>query len=268
VLTVLAHGTFGHRALDDWSFDPITMLVATALIVSYVNGWHPRRDGTRRAMAFGGGVVTGLVAVVSPIHVAAEESLSWHMAQHVMLIGVCAPLIALAAPAAALQRGLGRRIAGLTRRARRRSGMSADRMRRFRSPLARWLVFVVVFWGWHTTRLYTAAVRHETVHALEHVTFVAAALLVWSTVLGPSRAAGNADPIMRVLVVFLLGLQGVLLSVLMVFSRQPWYPVYESGPGDPLADQHLAGALMWIPLGVLYAATGIWAVMALIGPDD
>jgi putative membrane protein len=121
-------------------------------------------------------------------------------------------------------------------------------------------VFVLVFWGWHTARLYSCAVDVEWAHALEHASFVAAALLVWSSVLGPRRASGSADPVVRVLVVFLLGLQGVILSTLMTLSTQPWDQAYvDSLGGDALADQRLAGVLMWIPLGALSAGVGVWA---------
>jgi cytochrome c oxidase assembly factor CtaG len=158
---------------------------------------------------------------------------------------------------------------GTASSARRRVGLDADRMRQLRSPLARWLLFVIVFWGWHSARLYSLAVENEWVHTLEHVSFVVTALLVWSAVLGPERAGGNADPAIRVLVAFLLGLQGVLLSALMTFAPEPWYGVYVDRLGaDALADQHVAGVLMWVPLGALITAAGIWAAMAWVGPDD
>lgn len=266
---MLGHGTFRHDVLGDWALDPFAIVAATVVLALYVNGWRPTDRRVGRDVAFVAGVLTGLVALISPIHVAAEESLAWHMVQHVLLVGVAAPLIAASAPGAALLRGLGVRPTGAVRSFRRRAGVRSDHLRRWRNPLPRLLVFVLVFWGWHSGRAYSAAVEHEWVHSLEHVSFVAAALLVWSSVLGPARASGNADPALRVLVVFLLALQGVLLSALMTFSQQPWYPVYVDSLGaDALGDQHLAGVLMWVPLGALNVAIGVWAMMTWIGPDD
>ena len=70
-------------------------------------------------------------------------------------------------------------------------------------------------------------------------------------------------------VAFLLGLQGVLLSALLTFAPEPWYGVYVDRLGDDaLSDQHIAGVLMWVPLGALITAAGIWAAMAWVGPDD
>ena len=266
---LIGHGTLEHDTLGDWALDPVAISVTVAAIGLYLVGRRPGHDPTWRAVAFIVGVLASFLAVVSPLHVAAERSLAWHLVQHVLLIGVTAPLVALAAPWPVLARGLGVRGVGAMSSARRRVGLDVERMRRLRSPLARWLLFVVVFWGWHSARLYSLAVENEWVHTLEHVSFVVAALLVWSAVLGPERAGGNADPAIRVLVAFLLGLQGVLLSALMTFSPEPWYGVYvERLGGDALADQHVAGVLMWVPLGALITVAGIWAALTWIGPDD
>lgn len=53
---------------------------------------------------------------------------------------------------------------------------------------------------------------------------------------------------------FAMALQGVLLSLLMTFARAPWYGYEQFAPTaspwglDPLADQQLAGMVMWIPV--------------------
>lgn len=269
MLNLLAHGTIGHEAIGDWALDPLSICASVAAIGCYLIGRRPDHDPAWRAIAFVGGVIVALLAVVSPVHVAAERSLAWHMVQHVLLIGVAAPAIALSAPGGVLLRGMGVRAVGATRRTRRNLHLDADRLRRWRSPLGRFLLFTLVFWGWHSARLYSLAVENEWVHAVEHASFVVTALLVWSAVLGPARASGAGDPIMRVLAIFLLGLQGVLLSALMTFSPDPWYQVYVDTLGpDALADQHVAGALMWVPLGALITAAGIWAAMTWLGPDD
>ncbi|MEQ8438683.1 MAG: cytochrome c oxidase assembly protein [Ilumatobacter fluminis] len=267
---LISHGTLEHGTLGDWALDPVAIAVTVGVIGLYVVGRRPGHDAPWRLAAVVAGVLVSFVAVVSPLHVAAERSLAWHMVQHVLLIGVTVPLLAVAAPWPALARGLGVRGVGAVSSARRRVGLDVARMRRLRSPLARWLLFVVVFWGWHSARLYSLAVENEWVHTIEHVSFVVAALLVWSAVLGPERAGGNADPAIRVLVAFLLGLQGVLLSALLTFAPSPWYGVYVDrlGVDDALADQHIAGVLMWVPLGALITVAGIWAAMTWIGPDD
>jgi putative membrane protein len=55
-----------------------------------------------------------------------------------------------------------------------------------------------------------------------------------------------------------MAMQSVLPSVLPTFARTPWYAGYADTTAawglDPLADQQLAGAIMWIPAGVYLAA--------------
>jgi cytochrome c oxidase assembly factor CtaG len=262
---LIGHGALEHEVLGSWALDPVAIVVGTGVVAAYLLGWRPSEGRGHRA-AFVAGVVALVLADVSPIHVAAEASLTWHMVQHLVIVGLAAPLIAWSTPGAALLRGIGLGATRSLTSARRRAGLSVERMRRLRHPIVRWFVFVLVFWGWHASRLYSLAVENELVHALEHATFVGASVFVWSCVVGPARASGRAEPATRVLVVFLLGLQGVLLSALMIFSPTPWYDVYAGA--DALGDQHLAGVLMWLPLGVLYTVTGIWAVMAWLGPDD
>jgi len=44
------------------------------------------------------------------------------------------------------------------------------------------------------------------------------------------------------------------LGALMAFSRASWYPGYA------LADQQLAGLIMWIPAGTVYPLAALWLV--------
>lgn len=62
-----------------------------------------------------------------------------------------------------------------------------------------------------------------------------------------------------------MALQGVLLSALITFAETPWYPVYSETTAayglDPLSDQQLAGAIMWVPAGLLYTGIGLALVI-------
>lgn len=252
-----------HDAWTAWRFDPPIVLGIALAAALYLRGYRPARDGHRRAYAFGGGLTAVGLALLSPIDRLAGILFSAHMVQHVLLVTVAAPLIAWAAPGAALVQGIPQQSRRAVVGARRAFGVDAAALRRLRHPLARWLVFVTTFWLWHASRLYAAAVDHEWVHVAEHVTFLGTALLVWSAILGPRRA--RTDRGAAVLIVFLLALQGVLLSALLTFARSPWYEPYaDEAPGwglDPLADQHLAGVIMWVPTGLVHAAIGIALVV-------
>lgn len=241
-----------------WNLDPFVIVPLFTVSLLYARGWRPA-DGRPRALAFAAGIGALTLALVSPVEAVAGVLLSAHMVQHVLMISIAAPLLTWSAPTAAIARGLptgGRRGLGGARRAMR---LRPAVIHRLRHPLTRWLLFVSTFWLWHASLLYEAAVEHEWVHAAEHVTFLASALLLWSAVLGPRRA--RTDRGAAVVVVFLLALQAVFLSALMTFATTPWYAPYASPAAgwdiDPLADQQLAGVVMWVPGGVLHAAIGV-----------
>ena len=49
--------------------------------------------------------------------------------------------------------------------------------------------------------------------------------------------------------------------MLLVFARTPWYAGYAATTRawglDQLADQQLAGAIMWVPAGFIYVVAGV-----------
>jgi putative membrane protein len=194
-----------------------------------------------RAIAFIDGLVVVAVALLSPLHDAAERTLWTHMVQHILLISVAAPLLAMGRPLAVANAWLGVRPPALR---------------------ARGVVLLVVvaastqvatLLAWHTPALYDAAVVHQPVHELEHATLLGSAVLLWVTLEHLADRGGLA-----VLVVFAVSLPPMVLGVGMTFARSLWYPAYADRVRDPLADQQLAGAVMWAYGGVAAAAGGIY----------
>ena len=58
-----------------------------------------------------------------------------------------------------------------------------------------------------------------------------------------------------------MALQGGLLGALITFAPISWYPIYAltTKPWGllPLEDQQLAGAIMWIPAGIIYTVAAL-----------
>lgn len=261
MLNVVAHQDQAlqpHDLAAAWNLDPLLLLTLVVAVAAYARGWRPA-DGRPRGRAFGVAVAAAAVALVSPLDALSGVLVSAHMVQHVLLIVVVAPLLAWSAPGAALLRGLPGPVRSASRRLRTGLGLDAERIHRTRSPLARGLAYVAVLWLWHASVLYGAAVEHDAIHILEHTTFVATAWLVWSAILGPARV--RMEPGLAVLAVFALALQTVFLSALLTFATTPWYEAYiDVAPAwgvDALQDQQLAGAVMWVPAGLVHAAIGV-----------
>lgn len=200
-----------------------------------------------RVAAFGAGVLTVLAVDQGPVHELAESSFAGHMAQHMLLVLVAGPL--LAAGAAGLPLGLAAPVPLRRLLARWRVTRAVRRLRR---PTTYALLAgggqTVVLWCWHLPGPYTAAVDRPAVHAAEHLSLLAAAWLFWAPVLGPPRHRPPAP----VTVLLLVGamLPASALGAVLTFAPAPVYPHRLLG-ADPLADQQLAGLLMWAPMDVV-----------------
>jgi cytochrome c oxidase assembly factor CtaG/cytochrome c2 len=208
------------------------------------------------------------VALISPIDALGSALFAGHMTQHVLIMMAAAPLLALGAPAhiwlwllpLAWRRELAQ---GWRRQPPLRSAAHT-----FGSPLAIWLASTLALWLWHLPQLYEAALVNDFVHGVEHLSFLLTAWLFWGVVVRPlghgSRGAGVA-----VLLLFTAAMQSGVLGALITLAPSPWYTSYAATTAawglSPLADQQLAGVIMWVPAGTVYLAAtllilGIWLV--------
>jgi putative membrane protein len=251
--------------LDVWTLAPLALFAAIA--ATYARGvavmW--RRAGAGRGVrpgqvccfALGAGC---LIAVATPwLHEAADENVAAHMAQHVLLMVVAPPLLVLSRPLAALVLALPvsfrSRVGGLAGGAGRLALAEPG-------VYAAALASAVALWVWHAPFAYDAAVRHESLHALEHATILSTSLLLWWTIAESARR-GTRATVLAMASSVTAGLQGSALGLLMVVSATPWYAVYGSGPAA-LDDQRTAGALMWGATGgvyVLAVALLLWRLL-------
>jgi len=253
-----------------WNWDPLVWLAIFAAGMAYVQAWnlvgHRRAVAPWQRRAFLGGLAVVWLALVSPIDAMAASLSSAHMVQHLLLTTVAAPLLVAGAPMVTLWRALPRPAARHAHRWRGSSLAGAARWLLER-PAAAAVPSVVALWAWHVPVLYEAALDNAFVHALEHVTFLVAALLSWAAILAAGRRRTDR-PGRAVLVLFALSLQCGLLGVLLTFSRRPWYPSYASTVRPwgltPLADQQLAGVIMWVPAGGVYLVVALWLLVRWI----
>jgi putative membrane protein len=205
-----------------------------------------RRAQSFRSWTFAGAVAVLALALVSPLDEAAAHSLTLHMVQHVLLVAVAAPLLALASPLSALVAGLPvawRRRFMRVRRALTHPGSG----RWIRRATAAALMQAAVMWIWHAPPLFEAALRSAPLHALEHVALLGSAAAAWWALLAvPRRLRGGAT-----LVACLAAFPGTALGAALLLAPRPWYPTYGVRAGA-LADQQLAGVVMWTFGGITY----------------
>jgi cytochrome c oxidase assembly factor CtaG len=117
-----------------------------------------------------------------------------------------------------------------------------------------WTLHAVAIWLWHAPKLYQATLSSETMHTVQHVSFLGTALLFWWALLHgvPSRLARPAT----VIYLFTTAVHTSLLGALLTFAPRLWYPLYDATTAPwgltPLEDQQLAGVIMWVPAGLSY----------------
>ncbi|MPY94921.1 MAG: hypothetical protein GEV08_18235 [Acidimicrobiia bacterium] len=231
-------------------------------------GRRPQADiDTWRARCFAGALVALGVALVSPLDALSSALASAHMVQHVLLVLVAAPLLALSASSVTLLRGSPLVVRQAGARWRRRLRLTGPHLRALRDPVTLWLAHVGALWVWHAAVPYDAALEHEPLHILEHVSFLVTAVLFWRVAIG-TRGAGRVSNGLGVLLVFAMALHSTFLSALLTFAPTPWYSAYAATTRtwglEPLTDQQLAGAIMWAPAGLLYAGTALALLVAWV----
>lgn len=249
----------------DWTGGPALLWVLGAALLYRLGGRGargPRSAAAKwRTAAFAGGLAAIVVALDSPVDDLAERLFWVHMVQHVLLIGVAAPVLALARPWTRMWRGLP---VGL----RRAVGRDLTRSPRWAAPrrvaaigggaLASWLIFNLDFCAWHVPVLYDAALRLPFVHAVEHLAFFATALLLWTRVIhSPPWRSPLGEPAKLAYLAATL-VVGWLLAIVLALATSPLYAAYAeraSRPGhiSALTDQQLAAGVMWVPGSLAYA---------------
>ena len=124
--------------------------------------------------------------------------------------------------------------------------------------------------GWHLPGPYQLALRSTAWHEVEHLCFFAGGLLFWWPVVQPwpTRAHWPAWSLPPYL---LLGdLVNTVLAAFLAFSDRVLYPAYEAAPRlfglSALADQALAGALMWVPGSLAFLVPAMAITWRLLSP--
>jgi cytochrome c oxidase assembly factor CtaG len=140
----------------------------------------------------------------------------------------------------------------------------------FTAPVVAWALHGLAIWIWHMPALYDAAVGNEGIHALQHATFVGtSALFWWGMLYGRYGRAGYGA---AVFYVFTTVVHTGILGAMVTFAGTPLYPMYAAPAAargvDPLADQQLAGLLMWIPAGFVLTLLGLALFAAWLGESE
>jgi len=223
-----------------------TATLAYLIAVWVVNRAHPVTRVPRwRVAAWLAGIAVIAIALGSAVDVYADAIFSVHMVQHLLLAMVAPPLLAIGAPATLALRAASPRI----RRSLLLPILHSRLVKAVSWPPVGWTLFAVVMWATHFSPLFNAALENDGLHSMEHLLFLGTAMLFWWPVVGADPAPWRLPHAGRVAYLF-LGMPWSSFLGLAIFSASavlyPHYATLALGWGPPpLADQALAGGIMW-----------------------
>ena len=240
-------------------FDPLQ--VAPLALVAFLYVRRVRVLGARgtpvpraRRLLFALGVALILVALARPVDELAEErSFTVHMAQH-LLLGDLAPLALLVG----LTGPILRPVLALP---------LVVRLRFLTHPLVALPLWLLNLYVWHLPPLYEAALTHDVVHALEHLSFFTAGILMWAPVLETLPAPEWFGSGAKLGYIVAVRLAGTLLGNVFLWSGTVFYSTYEQGEAvfglSTRGDQATAGALMTIEGSLVTFAAFAWLFLRM-----
>lgn len=196
-----------------WNLDPVLLLCLVVCAALALRSAQPRT-----ALA---GVGVLALAFVSPLCASSVALFSLRTVHHLLLVAIAAPLFALAFPA-------------------RRTGHLGSSL----------LASAMTLWFWHLPSWYDAALADSALYWVMQISLLGTSIWFW-------RALFAAPPMPAMVAAILAMTQMGMLGALLTFSPDPLYASHSVstlpwGVG-PLADQQLAGLIMWVPGIIPYA---------------
>jgi putative membrane protein len=202
-----------HDWIERWNFDPV-LLSAFAIAVAI----GLRTSQPRFAIASLG---VAAIAFISPLCAVSVALFSARAVHHVLVVAVAAPLAALAFPALR-PRHLGIAI----------------------------IVATATLWVWHLPTLYDRALGDTAVYWLMQLSLLGTAIWFWCALFA-------APPVTSSMVSILAMAQMGALGAILTFAGEPLYGSHFATTLPwglaQIADQQLAGLIMWVPGVIPYA---------------
>jgi putative membrane protein len=249
----------------DWPLTPgitLDILIAAWL---YLAGQREPAAGDRfaalRHLAFFGGLAALFLALESPIEPLSDHLFMAHQVEHMFLRTTAPVLLVLAAPQAALLRGMPDPL--------RRwvvAPMLGNRFVRALGILGHPAIATALFIGttyfWMIPRFYDLALLNESVHIyLWHTTLLLSGLIFFWRLLDPRPPPHGAPLGVRLFMFWIASIGNILLGSYLTFKDQALYHAYDEAGRlfgfSAVTDEKFGGLVMWIPGSMMFCMTGI-----------
>ena len=255
-----------------WTFDPVLLPLFAGLGALYVRAVRVLdRRGYRvprwQQASWWTGFGLILIGLFSPVDYYSDDLLSFHMAQHMLLGDLAAPLLIAGLRSPVLFFLLPKPVLVPLARSRLRTAF-----RFVRRPLIALPIYVIGLYGWHFAATFDAAASHPPIHALQHESFTIINVLLWWAVLEPKKRSMPGD-LWKIGYISGARMFSMFLGVGLIFSRHPWYASYYHDRArlhgiSPLSDQQIAGGMMMtLDIVIMFAALCLFFWKASVDAD-
>jgi putative membrane protein len=242
-----------------WEFYPSIVLGCTLFLLAYVllagplrRRWNLAPEGPTRQQwtRYVGAIALVFFSLQGPLHELSDSYLfSGHMVQH-LLITLLFPQWFIGGIPGWMWRPLVER------------PWAAALGRAWTHPVAAVLFWTFCLYLWHVPAMYDWALRDHDVHIVEHLMFMAGAVVMWWPACSVIDEVPRLTPGLRMIYLFLLTVPMKALGALITMSDYLIYEFYSTQPRvfglDPMVDQRLGGLIMWLPGGLVF-----WFVIAV-----
>jgi cytochrome c oxidase assembly factor CtaG len=257
------------RLLGSWTLEPVVCAGLVLAAAGYLLAMRRSRRGwpRRHAALWLCGLAALALATMSGIDRYSELLLSVHMLQHLLLM-LLAPVLLLSARPIALA------LAAASPATRRRLAaiLHARGVRLVSRPAVGLAGFAIVVLATHLTGLFELALREPVAHALEHAAYLLAGLMFFAPILAADPLPHPPNAIARFCwltgAMVLMAVPGVLLTFATSVRYSAYLAPARALGRSALADQQLAGVLMWIGGGLAMFALALGLAMRVMLVED
>ncbi|HET7570658.1 MAG TPA: cytochrome c oxidase assembly protein [Gammaproteobacteria bacterium] len=272
----LAQGAGGAGATLHWVWEPWVLLCLALATIPYLIGLYRmgaeerRRLGPFRAVSFFTGILVLFFAVEYPLNALEHALYSAHMVEQLLLLLIAPSLLVTGRPVATWIWAFDSRSRSRIARGWNRFGLTGA-CEWLGRPVIVWLLLVAALCFWHFPGPYDWALQHKWLHDIERLSLLGPALGYWSIVIEPygrRRALGYGATMIYVVSI---GFVMALIAAILTLSPHALYAAHlhttQAYGLTPLQDQHIAGAIMWIPSNMIHLVTLCALFFAWMGED-
>jgi cytochrome c oxidase assembly factor CtaG len=226
-----------------WPWNPGALIIIVLFVVLYLLGLRSLRTQHHtispiRIVAFFAGIILVALLLLTPVDTIGRTQLfSVHMAQAVILITLCSPLLLAGCPAVLLQPLI-------------ELPVLRQIIRWLTQPLIASLLFNINFLLWHTPRIYEASMADPTLYQIQMLSIFLTSLLNWWPLIGSVHELRQMSYPIQMLYAFFDGQPVDIFAFVLVFSFVPIYSNYAIPAQlglSAFSDQAVGGALLLIP---------------------